>query len=264
MVMHLMIPSLSHATAWQRPFRILIAGLGLLVLAGCAQKPAPAGFNDPMEAQNRQIHAFNLGVDKALLRPASSGYDKALPGPLKQGVSNFAGNLDAPGDVVNNLLQGRPHHALENTLRFALNTTVGIGGLFDPATALGVAGKSTDFGETLHVWGAGEGNYVEFPLIGPTTERDLVGTAVDVVLNPLRYVLPTREGNIATGAKVASRLGDRARYSDTLDSVLYDSADSYAQARLLYLQNRRYELGQTSGAAGDDAFLDPYEDPYGN
>ncbi|MFN3844346.1 MAG: VacJ family lipoprotein [Paracoccaceae bacterium] len=237
--------------------------VGLLVLAGCAQKPAPHGFNDPLEANNRQIHDFNRSVDTAILRPLSSSFGKGPPGPIMQGVINFAQNLDAPGAVVNNLLQGRPHFALENTLRFALNTTVGLAGLFDPAGAMGLHGKPTDFGETLHVWGAGEGNYVELPFLGPSTERDVVGKIVDVGLNPLRYVLPKPEKNIVPVAKLASSLGDRARYSETVDSVLYDSADSYAQARLLYLQNRRFQLGQTTGDAGDDAFEDPYEDIYG-
>ena len=245
---------------------LLRGGMGLaalVLLAACAQKPAPAGFNDPMEANNRQIHDFNRSVDSAVLRPLSSGFGDGPPGPVMQGVTNFAQNLDAPGAVVNNLLQGRPQYAIENTLRFALNTTIGIGGLFDPASAIGLNGKTTDFGETLHVWGAGEGNYVELPFLGPSTERDMVGKIVDVGLNPLRYVVPKPERNILPVAKIASSLGDRARYSETVDSVLYDSADSYAQARLLYLQNRRFQLGQTVGDAGDDAFEDPYEDIYG-
>lgn len=234
-----------------------------LVLSACAQKPAPSGFSDPMETQNRQIHDFNRSVDRAVLRPLSGGYDAAVPDGVEIAVSNVARNLGAPGDILNGLLQGRPHHAVENTFRLVLNTTVGIGGLFDPATELGIPGKKTDFGETLHVWGVGEGNYLEFPLIGPSTERDLVGTFVDIAIDPLRYALPPREGNVATAFKLGSRLGDRARYSDTVDSVLYDSADSYAQTRLLYLQNRRYELGQTGAGASDDDFIDPYEDPYG-
>jgi phospholipid-binding lipoprotein MlaA len=241
----------------------LLACATVLFLSACAQKPAPSGITDPLEANNREVHAFNLAVDRALLRPTAQGYGKA-PSPIRQGISNFANNLDMPSDVVNGLLQARPHNAAQNTLRFVVNTTVGIGGLFDPATALGLPAKTTDFGETLHVWGASEGNYVEVPFLGPSTERDLAGKVVDFGLNPLRYILPSPEGNIATVAAAASSLGDRHRYSDTIDSVLYESADSYAQARLLYLQNRRFELGQTTGAAADDAFEDPYEDLYGN
>ncbi|NEX45982.1 MlaA family lipoprotein [Pseudotabrizicola algicola] len=237
------------------------------LLAACAQKPAPTGFSDPLEANNREIHEFNRSVDRAILRPVAntfrSGTPGARPGPVMQGVTNFAQNLDVPGAVVNTLLQGRPQFALENTLRFALNTTVGIGGLFDPASAIGLHGKTTDFGETLHVWGVGEGNYVELPLLGPSTERDMVGRIVDIGLNPMRYVLPKPESNIVPVAKVVSSVGERSRYSETVDSVLYESADSYAQARLLYLQNRRFQLGQTAGEAADAAFEDPYEDIYG-
>jgi phospholipid-binding lipoprotein MlaA len=243
-------------------FHVLVAA-GLAVLAGCSPKAAPEGFNDPFEEQNRRIHDFNRAVDTNVIKPASGGYSSILPAPVKSGIGNVAHNLDAPGDIANGILQGRPFHVAENTLRFLVNTTVGVGGLFDPASALGINGKRTDFGETLHVWGAGEGRYMELPLVGPTTERDMFGTIIDIGLNPLRYALPTKEANIATFAKFGSRLGDRSRYSNTIDSVLYDSADSYAQARLLYLQNRRFELGQTGSAGSDDDFIDPYEDPYG-
>jgi phospholipid-binding lipoprotein MlaA len=250
-------------TARPSPLRMAVAIGALAVLGACAQKPAPTGFTDPLEANNREIHDFNRSIDKTILRPISGAFRSGPPGPVMEGVSNFARNLDTPGAVVNNLLQGRPGLAVENTLRFALNSTVGLAGLFDPASALGLEGKTTDFGETLHVWGAGEGNYVELPFLGPSTERDMVGKIVDLGLNPLRYLIPSPENNIVTAAQVVSSLGDRARYSETVDSVLYDSADSYAQARLLYLQNRRFQLGQTAGDAGDDAFEDPYEDIYG-
>lgn len=235
--------------------------MAALSLSACAREPVPAAINDPNETTNRRVHAFNRGVDKALLRPAASAYGSVVPEPIERGVANFASNLDGPGDVVNNVLQANPADALQNSVRFLVNTTVGIGGLFDPATAMGLTGAPTDFGETLHVWGAKEGRYVEVPFLGPSTTRDFAGTLVDVGLNPLRLVFEAPETYWMTGAKVASTLGDRSRYSETFDSILYDSADSYAQARLLYLQNRRFELGQTAGGtdASDDA---NFEDPY--
>jgi phospholipid-binding lipoprotein MlaA len=233
-------------------------------LAACAQQPAPQGFPDPDEAKNREIHAFNLAVDRTVVKPLSGLMGEGQPGPVRKGITNFADNLDAPGDVVNNLLQARPGYAVENTFRFVVNSTIGIGGLFDVASAMGVEGKVTDFGETLHVWGAPEGAYVVVPFLGPSTDRDLAGSLVDLAMNPVRLVLKSPAKEVATAAGLASRLGDRARYSDTVDSILYDSADGYAQARLLYLQNRRYQLGQTTGAAADDSFVDPYEDLYGN
>jgi phospholipid-binding lipoprotein MlaA len=238
-----------------------IAGLfALFIAAGCAPPPAPQGINDPDEAQNREIHQFNIALDRTVLKPLSGAYGSALPPELQRGVANFSDNLDLPGDVVNNLLQGRPHFALTNTWRFAINSTVGIGGLFDVSSLIGLHAKKTDFGETLHVWGAPEGAYIELPGLGPSTDRDAVGTIVDMAMNPLGAVLP--DSRIATVAKIASKIGDRSRFSSTVDSILYDSADSYVQARLLYLQNRRFELGQTGGATTDEEFLDPYEDPY--
>ena len=240
-------------------------GMSLVIaslLAGCAAGPATHGeFNDPNESLNRSVHAFNTGLDRVVLRPASQVYGAVVPAPLRNGVNNFAENLEAPGDVVNNILQGRIDQAGNNTLRFAVNVTMGIGGLFDAASFLGLPQGDTDFGETLHVWGAGEGPYVEEPLRGPSTRRDSIGRIVDIFINPFSYVLKPAHAQVASGADALSLIGDRYKFAETIDSVLYDSADSYAQARLLYLQNRRFELGQE---AGDDTFLDPYEDPYAN
>jgi phospholipid-binding lipoprotein MlaA len=227
-------------------------------LAACGPAPAPQGINDPYETENRATHAFNVAMDRNILKPLSAGMGS---GPVSTGIGNFADNLGTPGDVVNNVLQVRLGRATHNTLRFAINSTIGLGGIFDPATAMGVTEKKTDFGETLHVWGVEEGAYVELPLLGPSTQRDALGSVVDLALDPMNYLLPRPESYVGTMAKLAAKLGDRGRYSATVDSILYESADSYIQARLLYLQNRRYELGQTSGESA--SFEDPYEDPYG-
>ena len=160
----------------------------LFALVSCGPAPAPQRINDPYEATNRRVHAVNRGLDRVLLRPASKAYS-LLPQPVEKGVANFAANLDGPGDVLNNLLQGRVAQAGQNTLRFATNTVFGIGGLFDVATALGVPAAETDFGATLHVWGVGEGSYVELPGLGPSTTRDAAGTAVDFLTNPVRQLL---------------------------------------------------------------------------
>lgn len=233
-------------------------------LAACGAAPSGDGINDPFEPTNRKIHAFNKGVDRALVGPASRGFGGGVPEPVKRAIGNVADTLDLPGDIVNNLLQLRLVAAAENSLRLATNLTFGLGGTIDIASELGLPENPTDFGETLHVWGAGEGPYVELPLAGPSTVRDTVGTVVDVALNPVRLALPDKEANAAAIVRLFSRLGDRDRFSDTIDSLLYESADSYAQARLLYLQNRRFELGKGGGgaAAGDDDFIDPYEDLY--
>ena len=233
----------------------VLMGLAVALLASCGPAPTPVGISDPNEAKNRAFHEFNVDLDHTLVRPIAKGVDKAVPDPVSIGITNFAGNLNLPGTVVNDLLQIKLGKAVENTLRFALNTTIGIGGIFDPASKLGVPGKSTDFGETLHVWGMPEGNYIELPVLGPSTDRDMLGDLVDYAMNPLRVLVPPSKAYIGTLAKVAAKISDRGRYSATVDSILYESADGYAQARILYLEHRRYQLGQVPS---DDSFEDPY------
>jgi len=149
------------------------------------------------------------------------------------------------------------------TLRFVTNTILGFGGLVDAAAELEMPEHDTDFGETLYKWGVGEGPYIELPVVGPSTARNTAGKVVDLFTNPLSYTVDSPEKYYGTAAGVAARLGDRGRYSDTIDSILYESADSYAQARLIYLQNRRFELGDDAVDDGLDPYSDPYEDPYG-
>ena len=166
------IPSLSKTIS---RFSAGCVGIALtLAVAGCAKAPVSSEVGDPGEAFNRKVFAFNVGVDKAVLQPIS-GVAGSGRGPILTGVHNFAANLDTPGDIVNNVLQGRLMRAARNTLRFGVNTTAGIGGLFDPSTALGLPAQETDFGETLYVWGVGEGNYQMLPSVGPSTERDTAG-----------------------------------------------------------------------------------------
>lgn len=234
--------------------------LGILLLAACAA-PVPVAVNDPYEASNRRTHAMNQAVDKAVIGPLARGAGPALGGPVGTALGNVAGNLSMPAAVLNKVMQGKLEDAVHNTWRFALNTTIGIGGLFDPATAMGLGERDTDFGATLHSWGVGEGTYLVLPVLGPSTERDALGKVVDVVIDPLGHVLPSPEKHWARAIKFGSKLSDRARFGGTVDSILHESADSYAQMRLLYLQNRRFELGQE---VADDAFIDPYENPYGN
>ena len=236
-------------------FRRFLFGVSAVGLMACSAPIPSAQMNDPDESFNRKIHTFNIFFDKNILRPVATSVVKPGGNPLSQGVTNFARNLSGPSDVLNNVLQLRLGKAVENTLRFAINSTIGLGGLFDPATAAGVVGSDTDFGETLHVWGFGEGIYIEVPAVGPSTVRDISGDVVDLFINPLNFMLPAPESYIGTAAATASKVIDRGRYVETVDSILYDSADSYAQARLLYLQNRRFSLGQTND---DSNFEDPY------
>ncbi|MEE4188422.1 MAG: VacJ family lipoprotein [Roseobacter sp.] len=239
----------------------------MLVAAGCATSQDPAtrtdGINDPYEAQNRSIHAFNKGLDKNLVRPVSKGYAAVVPPEIRDTVNNFSDNLSMPGIAINSLLQGDLRGVGVATTRFVMNSTLGLAGFFDPATDLNVPQHDTDFGETLAVWGFGEGAYIEMPIFGPSTQRDAVGFVTDIFTNPLTFVTinTSPEQYIPPTARAGSWLNDRDRLGTAIDSVLYESADSYAQSRSIYLQNRRFELEGSSPEA-EDPYLDPYDDPY--
>ena len=228
-----------------RPLLIAV----MVLVAGCAS--TSGDFYDPFEPVNRSIHEVNKGLDRALLRPTSVAYGQILPQEVRTGLYNASENLTLPGMVVNDLLQLQLQDAVNNTIRFALNSTVGLLGFFDPATELDLAVRPSDFGETLHVWGFPEGPYVELPLLGPSNSRDTVGLVADILINPVSGWLPANQQWVLLGAEAITLMDDRYTYGATLESVLYESADSYAQARLFYTENRRFELGGSQQAEDD-------------
>ena len=234
-----------------------------LSLSACGFSQPVDGIQDPNERLNRRIHAENIAFDRFLFRPASKVYGRGIPMPIRRGIGNFAGNLNLPRVVVNNILQFRIGKALKHTGRFVINTTLGMGGLLDPATPMGVEEDRTNFGETLYVWGFKEGNFMELPLLGPSTDRATVGMIVDLFTNPLVYMVPSPENAIGVFSAGLSKVGDRYEYSSTIDSILYESEDSYAQARSLYLQNRRFELGVEVTDDEVDEIDSLFEDLYG-
>lgn len=242
-----------------RPLKFLVALILAVSVAACAKQDPVArnagDVHDPFENTNRAIHNFNRGLDRVAFRPASKGYVAVVPPDMVTSFGLFAENLSMPGQAVNALLQGDLKTSGIAVSRFLINSVLGIGGLGDPASDFNIPAVDTDFGETLHAWGVGEGAYMELPLLGPSTGRDAAGIAVDFVLNPLGYVEQNTAENISIYAEVVRRLGDRGTYSDTIDSILYESADSYAQSRLIYLQNRRFQLGD--GAEIQE--IDPFE-----
>lgn len=248
-----------------RHLLILLALLSAGLTAGCARQSPEASAEgavfDPYEGVNRSIHDFNLGVDRVAFRPASKGYVSVIPPDMVTSFGLFAENLSMPGQAVNALLQGNLKESGIAVSRFFINSIFGIGGLGDPASDFKVPRVDTDFGETLHVWGFGEGAYVELPFYGPSTSRDAVGVVADFFTNPITFARQNPADNIGVYAEIVRRMGDRGNYSETVDSILYESADSYAQARLIYLQNRRFELGGDQEAY-DGVYGDPYSDPY--
>lgn len=229
-------------------------------LTACTSQNAPADINDPYEALNRRTHAFNKAVDKNVLRPVAVTYSNTVPDDFELLVQNFASNLTVPGDIVNQILQGNIEGAVTNTIKFALNTTLGLGGIATPAAEFGIDGGQTDFGETLHVWGANEGPYVELPLLGPSTERDAIGKVVDTLIDPVGNLFPMSQQKYVIGAKVGSGLTFRGQRPGIMDSVLYKSADSYSQTQLYYLQSRRFKLGARVESGYDDPYGDRFSD----
>ncbi|MGZ9809564.1 MlaA family lipoprotein [Pseudoroseicyclus sp. H15] len=252
-----------------RPLAAGIAFSALAALTACSPAPPGVEIHDPYEAQNRAVHAFNTSVDTAVLRDLGQA-SNALPDGIGAAIVTFSDNSSLPGMAVNNLLQGNLEDAAVNSGRFVFNIVFGLLGFGDPAAEIGLYERSTDFGETLAVWGVPEGAYLELPLLGPSTERDAFGEVVDRVLNPLDYIgseAADAYSRAGTYAYVGEQIVERGQFSGTVDGLLYESADSYAQARLAYLQNRRFETGQAGGNAGapaaDAGFIDPFADEDG-
>ncbi len=256
--MRLMQRSVFAATA------LILTGM----LSACAtqtvEQRAAGEFFDPFEPANRKVHAFNKVIDKAIFRPASTGYVGFIPEPMVTSLTLFAENLSMPGVVVDAVLQGDFKTAGNGLARFLINSTVGIGGLADPSTDFKIPRADTDFGETLYVWGIGEGPMIELPFYGPSTARDAVGIVADFFTSPLTFSPVRPVDNIGFYASLLERMADRGNFSDTIDSILYESADSYAQARIIYLQNRRFELAGDGVDDYGDLYDDPYADIYGD
>jgi phospholipid-binding lipoprotein MlaA len=211
----------------------LLAALAVVMLAGCAAGPNP---RDPYESFNRGVYKFNDGVDKAVLKPVVKVYDTVFPDFFRTGVSNFFANV---GDVwigVNNLLQGKPTQAASDVGRVLVNSTVGILGLFDVASDMGLQKHNEDFGQTLGRWGAEPGAYLVLPVFGPSDLRDGFGLAVDLYANPVAHIrnVPTR--NTMEGVQF---LNARANLSDSLNLLDTAALDPYTFVRESYIQRRR-------------------------
>ncbi|MEW6512842.1 MAG: VacJ family lipoprotein [Pseudomonadota bacterium] len=203
------------------------------LLGGCATSGNP---KDPVEGFNRAMFAFNEGLDTVLIKPVAQGYDAVLPVPVKTGVTNFFGNIADLFIGVNNLLQGKPNQALSDLGRVAINSTIGILGLFDVATEAGLEKHEEDFGQTFGRWGMGDGAYVVIPVFGPRTVRDTAGLILDVAADPVGDIdhVPTRN------SLTALRLIDTRADLLPADKVIEEAAlDKYAYVRDGYLQRRR-------------------------
>jgi phospholipid-binding lipoprotein MlaA len=214
--------------------------------------PAPAQLPnsyDPWEKLNRRVHAFNNVVDRAVAKPLAKAYAKVVPRPVRLGVSNFFHNLGQPVSALNALLQGKPKQAAQSLGRFAINSTLGIGGVFDPASDARLPNKSEDFGQTLGVWGWKTSRYVELPLFGPRTVRDAFGLVGDGQLSPIRQVEDDKTRVFLQGLQLV----DVRTQLFAVDSMRAGAVDDYALVRDAWLQRRNYQIFGEREQADDDS-----------
>jgi phospholipid-binding lipoprotein MlaA len=207
---------------------------------------------DPYENINRKTHAFNETLDKYIARPVAKVYTNTVPDPVERGVVNFFSNLDELTNIANSLLQAKFGQAANDTGRFLINSTLGIGGLFDVASRAGLPkGEGEDFGQTLGAWGVGEGPYLMLPLVGPSTLRDAPSKYIDSFANPVSELEDVSARN---SLRLLGLVSTRAELLGLDDAI---SGDSYLFVRDVYLQRREYLVND--GAIEDDfGDLDDY------
>jgi len=227
-----------------------IAGIALSFACNgvaAAEPPNP----DPWEGLNRKIYAFNDFADRYFMKPVAKGYQKITPSPLRRGISNFFSNLSYPLVAVNQLLQGKVRLSANDLGRFIVNTTLGVGGLFDPAAAAGLPSHDEDFGQTFATWGAHSGPYLVLPFLGPSTVRDGIGSAVNFYAQPVRYLIDDEKTRYSLTALNFIQIR-----ASLLDTEQFLGGDRYVFMRDAYLQRRDYLIHD--GQVKDD-FLDEDE-----
>jgi phospholipid-binding lipoprotein MlaA len=226
---------------WPRRHAPLV--FAAMLAGGCAS--AGGNPDDPLESYNRAMFTFNDKLDRTLIKPVAQGYQAVLPSPVRTGVGNFFGNLGDPWIAVNSLLQGKATEAFNGSMRFVFNSTLGLLGLIDIATPMGLPKHDEDLGQTFGAWGVGEGAYVVLPFFGPRTVRDTFGLAGDIAADPVQGIDEARTANSLTAVRVVD---DRARLLGTEKTLEEGTLDPYAYARDFYLEQRRYKVsdGATS------------------
>jgi phospholipid-binding lipoprotein MlaA len=233
----------------QLAIRVLLAAVLLSFAAGCATRAGVRSDpRDPWERMNRATFTFNDKLDRAVLKPVARAYRKVTPHVVQVGVSNFFSNVGYPTVMVNDLLQGRFTPLARDTGRLLINTTIGVAGLFDPATPMGFEKNDRDFGQTLGVWGVKSGPYLVIPLLGPSDVRDGVGRIGDVFTDPRHYI---RNDYWSYGLWALGFLDFRAHLLD-VEGALQGAYDPYAFIRNAYLQNRDFKVRGSSSHAEQD------------
>lgn len=217
---------------------------------------APTDPSDPFEATNRRILDLNFKLDDAVFKPVAEGY-RAVLGPWpRQRIRNVLDNINEPTVAANRLLQGKPVEAGTSLMRFVINSTLGLGGMFDLASIGGPPKQVADLGQTLALWGVGDGPYMMVPVVGPSNPREFAGMIGNGFLNPLGYPSPLLT-NLGRG--VAEGVDERERNIETIDELRNGSIDTYARLRSLWQQHRDAELGRTR-VSDPDVLDDPGAD----
>ena len=230
-----------------------------VAVSGCASVPEENRSEaDPWEPMNRPLFSFNRTVDNVTTKPLAKGYEKVIPRPVRKSISNFFRNLRSPGSSINNFLQGKPKRGFSELGRFVFNSTIGVGGLFDVATAGGIEENFEDIGQTAAVWGVPDGLYVMIPLLGPSTLRDAVLFPLFIVSNPLDHYDNT---SVRDKLYILRAIEVRARLLP-LEKQLKESKDPYLTLRESYLQNREYEIYDGEPPEDDDFYDEFFEDEY--
>ncbi|PWE17877.1 VacJ-like lipoprotein [Marinicauda salina] len=223
-----------------------------LGVAACATSPEAIEANDPLEPLNRRIYAVNEGFDSVLLEPASDAYAAVAPDPVESGVRNFMTNLNQPVVFANTVLQGRFRDAGQTAARFGLNTVFGLGGFVDVADREGVPEHHEDFGQTLAVWGVGEGPYLMLPVFGPSNIRDGVGRVVDRYPHVLNWDAEFSDSTAAWTTRGVNGLSWRSQQDELFESMDRTAIDPYVQLRSAWRQSRAAAIRDE----GDDGFDD--------
>ena len=228
---------------WSRFGALAVFALAGLVLSACAGGPS-TDPNDPYESWNREVFDMNMKLDRNVAKPLAKGYVAAVPEPARDGVHNFLGNLGQPVIFVDSVLQGEANNAADTFGRFFINTTVGVGGLVDMASKMGVPSHETDFGITLGRWGVGPGPFLMLPLLGPSDPRDLAGLGVDTAIDPRTWITYRSSVYYNMGLGFLGLVDMRANNLDELDSLQRTSVDFYATTRNLYMQYRKAQVNK--------------------
>jgi phospholipid-binding lipoprotein MlaA len=240
-----------------RPVLLAIMLLQLVILGGCASQPVTLTDpeRDPWEAYNRKIHSFNMGLDRAILRPVAKGYDVIMPDAPQRGVRNFFRNLAYPVTFANLILQGKFEDSLTATGRFLMNSTVGVLGFFDVATKVDIPKFDEDMGQTLAVWGWKDSRFLVMPLFGPYTVRDFIGRGFYGYFHPISYAVREYNNYIPLVVDLITLRAELLPFQVELDAA----NDPYALIRDVWLQNREFKIYDGDPPEVDyDALLEEY------